>query len=488
MQFDARDTFGARTQEQPHFSFAETIDRLHWVTDSKHRASVIRQPAGSQPRHQFELTDRGVLELVNQQMMDAVIERQRQIGRRLIGAQCAQCALRNFGEVDLPARLEHQLQLPNSQRQQAQDGVKHLPLAVAVLRRRYTAHVFKRSTSVGTGCQRRKQNQRTSFPGLCRNACGEAFVFGQPFTPRTVSCQQRVGQRRPGIDIVSKDAEPQIAEYIIRKRAQFGVDRRRNRNAQALHRPVACMLQRGFELITFAAMHMAQPLVAARQHVDQQTLDPRNIVVEMRQQVFDTRRGCTGLIDQRDRRLRRLPIQHFCIFNTVRLGAEARQHRHLPRQAGTQGIDGLYAQLRGIVDKMPAGFAIASQRGGRKFQRQLFMFGFGCLPRLRIGQCLQHALAHFARGFFGERHRNNFFSVLDAREQQQVTLNQQFGFTGARRRLDNERALRVQRLAALQKIGDGRGHSPTSSSVTGSPMRSRMRQNGCWLQNWQVCG
>ena len=235
-------------------------------------------------------------------------------------------------------------------------------------------------------------------------------------------------------------------------------------------------------------MHMAQPLVAARQHVDQQTLDPRNIVVEMRQQVFDTRRGCTGLIDQRDRRLRRLPIQHFCIFNTVRLGAEARQHRHLPRQAGTQGIDGLYAQLRGIVDKMPAGFAIASQRGGRKFQRQLFMFGFGCLPRLRIGQCLQHALAHFARGFFGERHRNNFFSVLDAREQQQVTLNQQFGFTGARRRLDNERALRVQRLAALQKIGDGRGHSPTSSSVTGSPMRSRMRQNGCWLQNWQVCG
>ena len=60
--------------------------------------------------------------------------------------------------------------------------------------------------------------------------------------------------------------------------------------------------------------------------------------------------------------------------------------------------------------------------------------------------------------------------------------------TGSGRRLDDERAPRVQRLAALCDIGDGRRHSPASPSVMGSPIRSRMRQNGCWSQNRQVCG
>ncbi len=178
MKFNTGNAFSTRAQEQTDFGFTESVDRLHRITNSKYRASVVRQPAGRQPRHQFELTDRRVLEFVDQQVMNAVIQRQRQVSRGFFRAQRQQRALRNLGEIHLAMRLKHQFQLTDGQLQQAQDGAQHLPLTVAVLRRGKPAHVRERHAHVCTGIKHGKQIQRTRLPRLCRGTRRESLIFG----------------------------------------------------------------------------------------------------------------------------------------------------------------------------------------------------------------------------------------------------------------------------------------------------------------------
>ncbi len=149
----------------------------------------------------------------------------------------------------------------------------------------------------------------------------------------------------------------------------------------------------------------------------------------MDQHVLDVSCVCVRFVQQRNRGLRCLAVERLGIFNAVRLSAETGQHRHLSRQSRAQRVDGLDAQLRRIVDKIPAAIMIAPQRGIRQFERQRFVRRFRRFPRLRIGQSLQHPFAHFTCGFFGERYRDDFLGMFHARQQQQVTLDQQFGFS-----------------------------------------------------------
>jgi hypothetical protein len=135
----------ARAQEQADLGLAETVDRLHGVADREHAAAVACFPAGSEAGDQFVLADRGVLEFVDQQVPDAVIERQREISGRIRFAQRAQRALRNLDKVDLAARLEHELETRHRLRQQAQDGAQHFPLAFAVGGWRQAPHFIERN-------------------------------------------------------------------------------------------------------------------------------------------------------------------------------------------------------------------------------------------------------------------------------------------------------------------------------------------------------
>ena len=53
-------------QEQSDLGVAEAIDRLHRVADHEQRAAVARLPAGGERLEQLELRERGVLELIDQ--------------------------------------------------------------------------------------------------------------------------------------------------------------------------------------------------------------------------------------------------------------------------------------------------------------------------------------------------------------------------------------------------------------------------------------
>ena len=78
-----------RAQIQTDLGLAEAVDGLHRVADHEQRAPVARLPAGSELGQQFMLAHRGILEFIDQQVANAVIEMQGQIGGRLGGAKGA---------------------------------------------------------------------------------------------------------------------------------------------------------------------------------------------------------------------------------------------------------------------------------------------------------------------------------------------------------------------------------------------------------------
>ena len=87
------------------------------------------------------MRERRVLELVHQDVLHAVVEREQEIGRRLGRPQGAHGALRHLGEVDLAALAEYHLEVRRSERQQLEDRLEHLPLVVGVALGR---HVLQR--------------------------------------------------------------------------------------------------------------------------------------------------------------------------------------------------------------------------------------------------------------------------------------------------------------------------------------------------------
>jgi hypothetical protein len=73
----------ADVEEQADLRVAEPIDRLHRIADQEQRTAVASFPAGGQRLDQSELRIGGVLELVDQHVSQARVERERGIGGRV---------------------------------------------------------------------------------------------------------------------------------------------------------------------------------------------------------------------------------------------------------------------------------------------------------------------------------------------------------------------------------------------------------------------
>jgi hypothetical protein len=89
-------------QEERHFGFAEAVDRLHRVADEEQRAAVTLLPAGRQLGEELELRERGVLELVDQDVRDS--RRARAGGRSDLDRAEGLSAVRELGEMAWRAR------------------------------------------------------------------------------------------------------------------------------------------------------------------------------------------------------------------------------------------------------------------------------------------------------------------------------------------------------------------------------------------------
>src|SRR4029078_6709549 len=86
----AADALAPRAQEQADLGLAEAIDRLHRVADEEERAPVARLPSGGQPLEQVPLRERRVLELVDEDVADAVVEREYEVRGPVGVSQAAQ--------------------------------------------------------------------------------------------------------------------------------------------------------------------------------------------------------------------------------------------------------------------------------------------------------------------------------------------------------------------------------------------------------------
>ena len=97
-------------EKQADIGFAEAVNRLHRVADDKQAASVAGCPTLGKPLDQLVLCERGILELVEQQVLDAHVEREQQIGGPVFRRQGAQRDQRRFRIIDGVFLREHELQ------------------------------------------------------------------------------------------------------------------------------------------------------------------------------------------------------------------------------------------------------------------------------------------------------------------------------------------------------------------------------------------
>jgi hypothetical protein len=106
---------------------------LHRIADAEQRAPIARREACRQPLKQIELREGRVLELIDQNVSQAMIERERQIGRIDGAAERPQGAQRSFHVVGLAVRLEHELQFGDGARQHLEQCFEHMPLFIRIL-------------------------------------------------------------------------------------------------------------------------------------------------------------------------------------------------------------------------------------------------------------------------------------------------------------------------------------------------------------------
>src|ERR1700682_427273 len=74
LEAHAADSVMPYAQEEADFGLAEAVDRLHGVSDQEERAPILRLPTRGELFDQLELRVGSVLELVDEDVADAVVE------------------------------------------------------------------------------------------------------------------------------------------------------------------------------------------------------------------------------------------------------------------------------------------------------------------------------------------------------------------------------------------------------------------------------
>ena len=293
-------------------------------------------------------------------MANLRVEREQEIGRILRRAERAHRALRDLGEVGLAALGEHQLQLGGGAREELQYGAEHFPLVVGVALVGHAQDGFER------GAQRL---------GL-------------------LSQRDGIGAHPPGA-LVGERGGGEVGRGLRVQRAGAGQDAR------------AFGPKRQFELRPRGReAGLAQPLVALREHGGDEVGGDLDVVVEMQQEL---RRSGRELVHRAQRRFAVMLVR---VLDDAGLRAESRDHRHLARERGAEGVDGLDAKA------MPDVAGV-----------------------LELGE---NPAAHLGRRLDGEGDGYHLLGLLHRAEEPDVALHQQLGLARAGGRLDDERAARVE--------------------------------------------
>ena len=224
------------------------------------------------------------------------------------------------------------------------------------------------------------------------------------------------------------------------QRAKLGLDFRGER---ILERCAQCCRVIGDEV--------TQPLLAFGEQTRQQSDEAVGIVVQVVEQTLPRPFTRAGFVE---RRTRGFDVQRLGAFDHARHRAQFHRQRRLSRKRETERIDRMHLQARGVRDQVPAERGIAPQRRAREApgERKVRL----CRRRsFCLAQRDQDPVANLARSLAGESHRDDRLGALDARQQREKTLQQQFGLARSRGRLDDERSRDIQGRQARVAVALG---------------------------------
>ena len=203
-----------------------------------------------------------------------------------------------------------------------------------------------------------------------------------------------------------------------------GIKQRVNLRQIALDQRRETGLDLGLHLAIFNPRRVVQPLVAAAQHIDQQAFQPAGVVVHERQRS----RHHVGIGAAAFDHLQRAPggggVMRLGILADPWLGAETAEIRHLPGEAGAQGVERRDAQPPGMPEQTPDPGAVVGQYIFRQFKGQALVRLLRHFTAGGAFQAAENTVTHFGCGLVGEGQRQHLFRVFNHGQQTQVTLCQ----------------------------------------------------------------
>jgi hypothetical protein len=472
-------------EEQRHLGLAKAVDRLHRVTDQEQRAAVSRRPSLGEVLEEFALQVGGVLELVDQQVPDAVVERQREVGWVTVGVdQRGDRSLPDLGEVDPPLAGEDQLQVQDSEQQQPGNGTEYGPLRIGVACHGQLARLVQ---ALGEGrvvaqivAERLDALLGTLATfGLLSGRLAfrrEALAHRERPAPFTFLRQQQFGEPLPAWQVggVGREhvalLEPRGQSTRIvavldsrrcgasRERSRLCDGRRIEAFGEALQAHHHLGVHRPFQTASkglggVVVVQMTQPLIALSEKFDHQVLEAVEVGVAMGDRAAHGIPVVAPHLEHRQRFTRRLAVERLGLLGQLRWAAEARQQRQLAAEPGAERVDGLDAQTLRAVTQPPPQLGIAGEHRAGQLAGGALVVVRGQSVAGRSGERAQHPLAHLGGRLACEGDGDDLLRGLDPRQQHQHALDQQRGLAGARRRLDDERGVWIERAGALCRVG-----------------------------------
>ena len=465
------DSMLARADEQADLRVTEAVDRLHRIAHDEQRAPIALLPGRGQRFEQLELRQRGVLELIDQNVGEGQAGAQRELrGEPCVRERRAR-RTGDVGVIDAPGFREFHVQLARRVLEHARQRRDRRLVRRTQGRRRQCSHGLQQPRAPRYAAQLRDAGaQRLARRG--RRVLGSEQLLGESHTPAPAGqravCEALPGGKVPGIAPQRSDAgellrgEPQRGRQTVKGRRQVIADDVGETRVDAR----AQLPQVGLQ-------HVAQPVSALSQHVREQPLDVVPMVVETLEQQLG---GCAehgiGLRGEQ-RAARRTPIQLPRRLGDPQRAAGAGGDRQLAREPIGERVDGLDSQRARVLLEIPAARrAMAQRRRGERAQLPGARV-IGCtLPAQRLG----HAGAHLGRGLAREGDGEDRARLVHRAQQAQEALREHGGLAGSGRRLQQDRALRVE--GALAGLGIGTGeliHRRPRAKPRVDPRRPRVR-------------
>ncbi len=495
---DGAESVLSQVEKRAHLRLPKAINRLHRIADAEDAPSVVPLPSRRELLHQIELRRRGVLELIEQQMLQPIIEPQAQVGGRLGSPERAQRRHRDGRKIHGASFPKDAVELGRREHENLGHIAHPLPVRIVVARIRQIANGAKRCDDVLRAVATLEFLEQRVHDPFLRAGRRKAESLVDLLADIAASRQQHQRDGPPAAEVCELSAEErrmglprnEIRAYpgeISRRRAQARRERRQQLAAEHTLGTAELARHEKSEILIEARAHMRklplvhfdgrvqvshqqrQPAVPLRQHRDDQINEGAPALIAHGEHALHGLSEIVLAIVQ-ERAARGFLVQRPRIVDEREPPSRARDDGQLGRQPGVERIDGLDTQPRRMARQVDVEAAqMAARRDGEL--PGLSIQGRRAFRQTTGFEGADHAKTHFLGGAAGKGQRKNALRRVHRREQAQIALRQQRCLAAARRRLHQDRAPRLDRARAGTGIGDHDGclsHDVATTGANGS--------------------